>query len=292
MNATDLRWNIAILLKKYVKRSKLRQYEIAVRLGITASAVCQMVTGKMSMTFSQLNELSKILKLSDDEIYELRSLLVKLRSNGNNLKSPFNIFMRACRRRKHYNLYQLSKATGIQRPRLVRFENDVEFEFTEDDANKLGEVLGVSSAELLAKAPKKVEEIETTNVAEDSTPYTYQLKLTFEQFTKNIVENTLNDYIEKAKETGANSILVVANTYDLDIILRGEMSFVLPFDTDNLNSSTYIVMDENQKFHILEERAQSAFFYALSKVANKKYNKNLAWFRPISEIIIKPKGIA
>ena len=100
-------------LKKYLKRAKLKQLYLATLLGVTSSAICQMLKCRILMSRQQLQIVCKGLKLSNDETLELQTLLSNMRNGTAELRSPFNKMMKSYRRENNLAISKLSQMTGI-----------------------------------------------------------------------------------------------------------------------------------------------------------------------------------
>ena len=153
MSESDLKKHFAILLKGYVKRSKLRQLEVARRLDISASAVSQMLSGRVMPNLKQLDEITRMLALSRFECAELRDCLARIRSGDEGLRSPLNDFIRSSRIRSGLSLEQLSEKTGIPPEHLEMLENKLNIQPSPYEAVRLAAVFECNINDLCQISP-------------------------------------------------------------------------------------------------------------------------------------------
>ncbi|MBR2509087.1 MAG: helix-turn-helix transcriptional regulator, partial [Lentisphaeria bacterium] len=66
-------------MKKFIKRAKLRQAYLASMLGVTSSAVSQMIKGRIIMSRAQLRTICEGLNLTQDEALDMQTLLTRIR---------------------------------------------------------------------------------------------------------------------------------------------------------------------------------------------------------------------
>ena len=153
MSESDLKKHFSTLLKGYVKRSQVRQLEIAKQLDISASAVSQMLSGRVVPNLKQLEEITLMLTLSRFECAELRDCLARIRSGDEGLRSPLNDFIRSSRIRSGLSLGQLSEMTGIPAEHLEMLENKLNVQPSPYEAVRLAAVFECNINDLCQISP-------------------------------------------------------------------------------------------------------------------------------------------
>jgi len=144
----NLKLHFGKLLKKYIKDSGLRQFDIAETLNLSPSAVSQMLSGRMTPNLKQLDAILERLSLDRASSAELRDCLSRIRSGDENLRSPLNEFIKSNRVAKGLSVEQLANMTGIPEENLVMLENRLNVQPTPYEAVRLAAIFNCSISEL------------------------------------------------------------------------------------------------------------------------------------------------
>ena len=160
------------LLREVVRKSGTSRAELIARLGISASAVSQLLNGNLLPTVSRLDQIIEMLHPAAEDAIKLQNMLLWLRSGGSQCPSEFNrrLFMARCQR--SLTIDQLAMASAIPASRLRRLERTAHAEPTSEEAAALSMILGQALTDdpLLAcfasapKSPQKVAESATNMV--------------------------------------------------------------------------------------------------------------------------------
>ncbi|MBE6367808.1 MAG: helix-turn-helix transcriptional regulator [Lentisphaerae bacterium] len=140
-------------LKQHMKNSKVRQLTIAKAMGVTPSAVSQMLSGKMTPSMAQLNTFLEVLKLDPATGGKLRECLAKLRSGDTVLRSPLNEFIFSQRTERCLSLDQLAFMTGIPVENLSDLENRFEAVPSPHEATRLAAVFNCAPSDIWSVSP-------------------------------------------------------------------------------------------------------------------------------------------
>ena len=118
MQITSLKLKFGKHLTACARKSARRQHDIAQTLGISDSAVSQMLHGKLLPKQSQLETICRMLEVTEEEKHELFQMLANIRNGGEVLESPFNRMLRQTREACNMDLETLSLRTAIETSRL------------------------------------------------------------------------------------------------------------------------------------------------------------------------------
>ena len=118
MQITSLKLKFGERLTACARKSVCRQNEIARALGISGSAVSQMLHGKLLPKQAQLEQICRMLQATETEKHELFQMLANIRNGGEVLESPFNRMLRQSREACAIELESLAEHTGISLSRL------------------------------------------------------------------------------------------------------------------------------------------------------------------------------
>jgi len=98
MNKNPLRLKLAEILRYELVRNRVKQNSIADQLGVTPSAISQLLQGKITPSMVQLNSICEMLGLSRHRVFELRCLLSKIRCGDESVQSPLGELLAKYRR--------------------------------------------------------------------------------------------------------------------------------------------------------------------------------------------------
>ncbi len=302
-------------IKFYSRRSKVNQSAIAELLNITPSAVSQKFKSNIMMNLNELKVIANAMKLVREEHFELQTLLTKIRSGENTGDdSPFNRFMRECRRKKKYNLAKLSQLSGISPIRLRSFEEDFYISFTEDDAEVLGRIYDVSPDLILSKLPFNVSqnvpysmpsaEAGIQSVADRDIDKNQRFRripvVEFDEF------KTYSPQIDifAFGDLRSSSELI----YDIArevIAVKLPLSYLkLPFNGDGylllsdkkpfvFIAKLFFVSDIDRKLHVLQKKFDDDKFYELDSENNPTlFTGKILWSLAVAEVKICPEILA
>lgn len=147
-----LRERFSELLRHQRKVSKIPQCKIAEKLGISASAVCQIMRGYTMPRLAHFNQLCEILSIPREVATELRSMRNQIRAGDSEMPSRFNRTLRSFREQRGLSLVQLSKLLEINLNDLKIFEECPEAIPTVSECQRLAEILECDQADLMFAA--------------------------------------------------------------------------------------------------------------------------------------------
>ena len=153
MPDTNLKSYFCDLLKKHIKNRKARQSDMAAVLGVSASAVSQMLSGNIMLKLQQLDSIMEFLQLDRASAAELRDCLARIRSGDQELRSPLNDFIKNSRIRCGYTFEKLSQISGIPVENLQMLENKINVQPTPYEAVRLAAIFNCNVAELWQVVP-------------------------------------------------------------------------------------------------------------------------------------------
>ena len=153
MPETNLKLYFCDLLKKHIKSRKARQTDIAAVLGISGSAVSQMLSGNIMLKLQQLDAIMEYLQLDRTSAAELRDCLARIRSGDQDLRSPLNDFIKNSRIRCGFTLEKLSQVSGIPVENLKMLENKINVQPTPYEAVRLAAIFNCNVSELWQVVP-------------------------------------------------------------------------------------------------------------------------------------------
>ncbi len=152
MAVTPLKLKFGKLVSNYLKNIGIRQNDLAERLGVSGSAVSQMMHGKIVPNRQQLDVMCEMLKLSRVQIFELVSMLSKIRTGAETLLSPFNQSVFSLRCQRGLTQQQLSNLSGVSVAHIQVFETCFEAVPTQEEASRLAPILDCAPEALLQSA--------------------------------------------------------------------------------------------------------------------------------------------
>ena len=129
-------------LKDILREAGIRQAELAEHLGITSSAVSQMLSGKIAPTQKRLDRIMEFVSISPAAAADLSAMISGGAGSDDASRSEFNIRFFKLRCRSGLSLQQLSNRLGIYFTRLRRFEADPYVIPTSEELMLLSDVFG------------------------------------------------------------------------------------------------------------------------------------------------------
>ena len=131
----------------------MRQLDLAEALDLSPSAVCQMLSGKISPNLKQLDVIMAKLSLDRSECAELRDCLSRIRSGDEELRSPLNDFIRTSRTQRGLSIEQLAEMSAIPADTLMMLENSFNAQPTPTEAIRLAAIFDCNVSELWQVVP-------------------------------------------------------------------------------------------------------------------------------------------
>lgn len=132
--------------------------DIAAVLGISGSAVSQMLSGNITLKLQQLEVIMEFLQLDRVSAAELRDCLTRIRSGVQELRSPLNDFIKNSRIRCGLTLEKLSQMSGIPVNNLNMLENKLNVQPTPHEAVRLAAIFNCNVGELWQVVPDLPQE--------------------------------------------------------------------------------------------------------------------------------------
>ena len=109
----ELRVRFSELIRKQLKAAGIKQCDLAANLGVSPSAVCQMLNGSTMPQIRHLEAICELAAIPAETALELRSLRDQIRSGNTDIKSVLNRMIRTYREGKGYSLEKLAGLTDI-----------------------------------------------------------------------------------------------------------------------------------------------------------------------------------
>lgn len=296
-------------IKSYLKRSKITQSELAVMLDLTPSAVSQKFKCNILMSMTELKSICRAMRLASEETLELQALLAKIRANESDGTSPFNRFMKNCRREKNLSFLRLSQLSGISIVRLRSFEEDFNVVFSAEDAEKLSKIYEVSAEIMMQKMPFSVSEnmtytLENSGVLEvrdgnaDVRSSCRRVPVVnadeFKSYSGSVdlfAFGTLRCSAEILYDIKRDVVGINVPSSLLDLSFECEACLLVTDKKPFVHvAGLFFAMDCDKEFHILERKTDDEKFYDTVKDGSRRlFDKELLWTVAIVEIKLCPE---
>jgi transcriptional regulator with XRE-family HTH domain len=319
MPITPLKRKLGMMIKSGLSAAGLRQLDLARHLGVSTSAVSQMLHGKTAPDARHLETIIELLQCSRNQIFIMRDLLAKIRTGVKELRSPFNEFLSDARKAQNLTFAGLSNLTGIPTSELRAYETCASAKPESEQLEVLANALECNLDELQKEldnsfqtaseyaypgSSKMLEAAEGTT-AYDTDNNTIPIIDAEELVSYNPAFERLQDFIERnssrqiiyntdIKDEGIFAI--TANSQTLFPGLPGNSLLISAYekfpDSGNLTVAklkscdklTLKVFSRNGK----EIKLSSIFDESDSpEITSSVDSKEVAWLRRIYEIIIK-----
>ena len=163
MTVTPLRIKFGQILRTYLQESNVRMTKLANVLGVTPSAVSQMLAGKLVLNQTQLNRICEYLRLDQAQILQLNTILVNIRTGAQIVPSELNTLVFSLRCQRGLMQRQLSYLSGVSIAELNKLENDPNAVLTPETADKLAPILECSTEKLLQATTGDVSKVAHAN---------------------------------------------------------------------------------------------------------------------------------
>ena len=176
MDISNLKKHFGDQLKQCIKKSNVRQVDVAEALGLSPSAVSQMLSGRIVPKLGQLDVIMQLLSLDRCVCADLRDCLARIRSGDEELRSPLNDFIKSSRTECGLSIAKLSEMSGIPEENLIMLENRLNIQPTPYEAVRLAAIFNCNVSELWQVAPEKSDKNESEPSAgfefhENGSPY-------------------------------------------------------------------------------------------------------------------------
>ncbi len=314
MAVTPLKLKFGRLIREYLRGSEIRQKVLAERLGISGSAISQMIHGKIVLNQQQLEQICEMLHLDRIKTYELTSMLMRIRNGVEEMTSPLNQMLFGLRCERGLSLRQLSNLSGISISHLEAFEKHFDAVPTLDEAQKLAPILGCSALSLLQcagvgglssealnqlQAAQESGPLEGEEAAETAAmPYqaepqipvlspaeleTYDGKSGIYEFARTHASRVLPKPANIKEE---NAVYVQVLGRDISFGIPGTLQLLLVDERPAGFRKLNFCRDDAGKFS-LQETIKNVN-KELRMAGMRRSTKNLIWEIPVLEILIRP----
>ena len=307
MSVTPLKIRFGKLLKDCLKNTDYRQNDLAARLQVTGSAVSQMMHGKIVPNQQQLDAICEMLALDRAKVFELNSMLSRIRTGAENMLSPFNQTLFALRCQRGLSLQQLSNLSGVSVEHLRVFETCFEAYPTLDEVNRIAPILDCSPAALLQSAgvgglnPSLIAGLdggEELEAMEYHAPYHAERQIPLLQLTDldrydgtgpfgdyaNRHALKVLDYEQFPEETLA---AIHASGRDLTLGIPGTITLILGERSQTAGRGNYLCRSVSGRYSLQEERSNGRRKeYRIA--GTRKLCEEIAWQLPVFEISLRP----
>lgn len=306
MAVTPLKTKFGKLIKDYLRNADVRQKDLAVRLGISAAAVSQIMHGKIVPNQKQLNTICEMISLDRAQAFELNSMLSRIRTGAENMLSPFNHLIFALRCQRGLSLRQLANLSGVPASHLKVFETCFEAVPTLDEADKIAPILGCTSAALLQSAgvgglvgsAADAAGAAFNEVAESAvSPYRAELTVPLLNLVELDEYDGRGSFAEFAHRRATRSVsmtgiaaedpvAVQAVGRDLSLGLPGSLQLLLADRRPEGYREMNLCRDVSGKYLIQEVRRGRRRPFRLA--GSRRVFDEVAWELPVLEIAIRP----
>lgn len=294
-------------IRNYAKRTKITQNELAGLLEITPSAISQKFKCSILMSMNELKSICLAMKLSSEETSELQSLLAKIRAGESGGTSPFNRFMRNCRRQKNLTINRLAQLCGIAPVRLRAFEEDLTVVFSMEDAERLGRIYDLDPEYMMSKIPVSVSPQMTPfddgvlEFAEPRAPYYQNLRKVpvidideFVSFSNTIDVFTFGELrcaAEMFYESKREVVGISLNSSVLHHPIPGKFCFLVTDKTPFIHvAQLFLTMDNKRNVFMLQRKMDDEKFYFMAADGGEECSqKNLLWKLAVVDIKFTPE---
>lgn len=148
MTTNPLRLKLAEMLRHELVRTRVKQNAVADQLGVSPSAVSQLLQGKITPSMVQLNAICELLGLSKHASFELRCLLSKIRCGATCEVSPLGELLSRYRQDRGMSIADVAYATGLPEEMVVLMETTPDVRPDIADVKKIATVIGCPDQEL------------------------------------------------------------------------------------------------------------------------------------------------
>lgn len=304
MTTSALKIKFGKTLKHYMQRADVKQRDIAELIGVTCSAVSQVLHGKITIKQEQLDMICDRLGLNVAHAHELSSMLTQIRTGSTMARSPFNRMVFSLRCQRNLSPIQLANLSGISSTKIEAFENNFDVIPALPDIIKIAEVLECSAEELAQSAgirltatgevaPQEVRESKNQYMSEIEIPCVDLIQLDNANDRETVLSLTAN----KAKETIYRSdmpehdiIAVRCSPRDLSLGMPGYLTVYLSKERPKGYKEIDFVKSKSGKFSIFEVKNGKYREYKLSGTRRYAEESDFFWAFPVVEIVVRPVG--
>lgn len=313
MAVTPLKIKFGKLLREYLRAAGIRQNILAERLGISGSAISQMMHGKIVLNQAQLDIITEMLKLNRAQAYELTSMLTRIRNGVETMLSPFNQALFSLRCERGLSIRQLSNLSGVPASHLEVFEKCFDAIPTLDEAKQLAPILGCTPTALLqcagvggisASAIDALTRDENglsadSEVAETGTykPEKQIPVLSLSELEAYSAEQSIIDYghshairvmdLSECDFGDTPMVMISALGKELSIGLPGTVELLVAAERPVGYREFNLCCDENGKYSLQEIMTRGRRKEFRTTGTRRSANK-LAWELPVLELKIRP----
>ncbi len=161
MNTKNMRTRLCALLKECFVSAHVKQGDIAKLLGVSDSAISQMLVGKIVPNQAQIEKICEKVSVDRKKYLEITSLVSHIRSGFDELRSPFNHVLFAMRCQRGMSRRALSKASGIGNTRLRSLEHNCRAVPEAGEIKSLSAALCCPESELSGCLTDGIQEVNT-----------------------------------------------------------------------------------------------------------------------------------
>lgn len=304
-------------IKAHLKEAKVKQTLLSRKLQITPSAVSQMLKCNIVMSLKQLQTICEYINLSEKDTVELQTLLSSIRAGSVDVITPFNRFVRDCRRRKGWHILKLSQECGISPIRLRSFEEDLNVSFTIEDAHKLAQVYSdddVLPEDFIKKLPIGTDDASNINypvreeehcvldVAEKATPYIARRRVkiySLDKFKEYVSSLDLfgfadSEYLKEVESDIERDVIgIEADAAAVNMNIAGTVClFVTDKKTFSGACRLFLCKDNEKKYRLLQKiEDDDRFFVTMPNGKLSVFDGRVLWSLAIVELKFIPKTL-
>ncbi len=301
MAVTPLRMKLGEKIRKYLLGSPLRQRDLAAALGVSCSAVSQMISGKIVPQQDQLDIICEHLALTRDQTLELTAMLTSIRNGQKTLRSKFNQLLAAARRERGVDARQLANLTGVSCTRLQLLENCFDATPTLEEINRLAPVLSCAPEDMLLAAGMARPVIQGDSVQLSEPAVDYQLAsrkmlpvLELAQLADCRPEESLLHFAARKalRQTGYGTdlpvpaVAIAADCRKLKLGTGGEVLMLVAPERPQGFREIELYRDRTGQYRLRERRRGCWKVFQLPPVTTPA--GYALWSLPVLELIIRP----
>lgn len=290
MAITPLKLEFGRFLQNCIKGKGIKQAEIATELGISVSAVSQMMKGKIIPNQQQLDRICDLSHFSRAKISELNSMLANIRTGFKERRSPFNQLFFSLRCQRELSLQQLANLSGIPTENLRVFETCYDAYPTPEEIEILAAILECDPDSFLrVSGIGRFYSGKNKNSTSSTIPMLELFDL--DQYKP---EKALIDYAQhKASKTFellsninvTNLVAIQAPSRDLFLGFPGNVVLIVADEFSSPEHKLNFVKESTGKYFIQEVQKDRTRVFKLAGI--RKEIGTVEWMIPVVELSIR-----
>ena len=274
-------------LMMMIRKSGLRQIELAAKIGVSSAAISQFVHGTTLPTPHHMELIFETLRIPAKTRAQLQYQLMLARSEPRNLGKKMNtIALMPIRASLNLSLAEVAARTDISTERLVELEESVKLNLTKEEKVKLSEVYGVDfdNCEMNLEEPGDINSMYQNGGAPQimvSDLVEYSRDEPIDQFAwrniRNFISHTVNGV--------TRPVLAQAFSHEVGFLHDGLLQIVLAEHRPSGFAPMELRMYDGGVFRIWQPGTNSG---KRDDMPSFETHGTLIWSLPIVEVILQP----